>query len=171
LRRLASQTLVSDNGRTFVTAEFQNFLKINGISHKRTAPYHPATNGSAERFVQTFKQGLRKLNVTSGNLRTNLQKFLFHYKLTPHPELEKSPAEAMYGRKLRSRLDLTFPKKIEEKKTNKNILVTRIFKRGERVAVRDYLSKITKWRFGNKRRAAARRGRARVAFRTHGLSR
>jgi len=50
----------------------------------------------------------------------------------------------MYGRKLRSRLDLMFPKEIEEKETNKNVLVTRNFKGGERVAVRDYLSKITK---------------------------
>ncbi|XP_018397093.1 PREDICTED: uncharacterized protein K02A2.6-like, partial [Cyphomyrmex costatus] len=68
------ETLVSDNGRTFIAEEFQNFLKNNGIYHKRTAPYHPATNGLAERFVQTLKQALRKLNVTNGNIKTNLQK-------------------------------------------------------------------------------------------------
>ena len=30
----------------------------NGVQHVRRAPYHPATNGMAERFVQTFKQAL-----------------------------------------------------------------------------------------------------------------
>ncbi|XP_029176870.1 uncharacterized protein K02A2.6-like [Nylanderia fulva] len=80
----------------FAAEEFQDFLKNHGINHKRTAPYHPATNGLAERLVQTLKQTLRKLDVTNGNIKTNLQKFLFNYRLTPHPELNKSPAEAMY---------------------------------------------------------------------------
>lgn len=57
------QELVSDNGRTFISKEFQDFLKQNGIFHKCTAPYNPATNGLAERFIQTLKQGLQKLNV------------------------------------------------------------------------------------------------------------
>jgi len=120
------QTLVSDNGRTFIATEFQDFLKRNGIYHKRTAPYHPATNGLAERLVQTFKQTLRKLNITNGNIEANLQKFLFHYRLTPHPELNKSPAEAMYGRKLRSRLDLMFPEIKKKKNDRKHKCIEKI---------------------------------------------
>lgn len=41
-------TLVSDNGPQFTAQEFE---KSNGIRHQRGAPYHPATNGEAERFV------------------------------------------------------------------------------------------------------------------------
>ncbi|KYN07094.1 Uncharacterized protein K02A2.6 [Cyphomyrmex costatus] len=141
------QTVVTDNGRTF-TAEFQNFLKNNGINHKGTAPYHPAMNGLAERFVQTLKQALRKLDITNGNIKTNLQKFLFNYRLTPHPELNKSSAEAMFSRKIRSRLDLMFPK-INNEQRIENDKILKIFKRGERVAIREYLNKSTKWRFGN----------------------
>ncbi|XP_029172380.1 uncharacterized protein K02A2.6-like [Nylanderia fulva] len=55
--------LVTDNGRTFISQEFQNFIKANGIIHRLTAPYHPATNGAAERFVQILKQWLRKTNL------------------------------------------------------------------------------------------------------------
>lgn len=39
---------VTDNGRTFTSKEFINFLNKNGVTHKLTAPYHPATNGQAE---------------------------------------------------------------------------------------------------------------------------
>lgn len=143
------QVLVSDNGRTFIAAEFQVFLKKNGIYHKRTAPYHPATNGLAERFVQTFKQAMRKLSSNGGNIETNLQKFLFHYRLTPHSESNKSPAEVMYGRKLRSRLDLMFPKVNKESETLESPNDIREFEKGERVAVREYLDKNIKWRFGS----------------------
>ncbi|XP_011869174.1 PREDICTED: uncharacterized protein K02A2.6-like [Vollenhovia emeryi] len=143
------QTLVSDNGRTFVSTEFKKFLENNGIYHKCTAPYHPATNGLAERFVQTFKQALRKSNVTSSNIRTNLQKILFQYRLTPHPELNKSPAEAMYGRKIKSRLDLMLPLANKDRVTLENNKVIRNFGEGERVAVREYLDKKVKWRFGS----------------------
>ncbi|UYV67323.1 K02A2.6-like, partial [Cordylochernes scorpioides] len=41
--------VVSDNGRMFVGHEFQEFLMMNGIMHITSAPYHPQTNGQAER--------------------------------------------------------------------------------------------------------------------------
>lgn len=92
------QVLVSDNGRTFISKEFKLFLNQNRIVHKCTAPYNPATNGLAERFVQTLKQGLRKLSTTEKDVKVNVQKLLFHYRLSAHSELKKSPAELMFGR-------------------------------------------------------------------------
>ncbi|GFT57409.1 uncharacterized protein TNCV_2035341 [Trichonephila clavipes] len=52
-------TLVSDNGASFTSYEFQHFLKLNNIKHLTSAPYHPATNGQAERIVQLFKASLK----------------------------------------------------------------------------------------------------------------
>ena len=49
------EVLVTDNGPSFVSAEFEQFLK-NSIRHKTSPPYHPATNGLAERAVQTVKR-------------------------------------------------------------------------------------------------------------------
>ena len=56
--RLPEQ-IVSDNGPQFTSHEFELCMKANGIKHIKTSPYHPASNGEAERFVQTFKQAMR----------------------------------------------------------------------------------------------------------------
>lgn len=72
-----------------------------------TSPYHPASNGLAERAVQTLKSGLKKMR--DGNLETRLARFLFWYRTTPHATTGVSPAELMFGRRLRSPLDKLKP--------------------------------------------------------------
>ncbi|XP_062537710.1 uncharacterized protein K02A2.6-like [Armigeres subalbatus] len=74
------ETLVTDNGTQFTSEDFEAFCSNSGILHLKTPPYHPQSNGLAERFVDTFKRGLRK-----------------------------SPAELLLGRKLRTSLDLLKP--------------------------------------------------------------
>ncbi len=55
------QRVVTDNGPTFTSSEFQEFMSRNGIRLIHSAPYHPSTNGLAERAVQSFKQGINPL--------------------------------------------------------------------------------------------------------------
>jgi transposase InsO family protein len=78
------EVFVSDNGTQLCSKEFSDFLKSNGIKHKQTAPFNPATNGQAERFVQILKNALISLHPTSHDLELNLQKLLLHYRITPH---------------------------------------------------------------------------------------
>ncbi|KAL5484391.1 hypothetical protein EMCRGX_G020882 [Ephydatia muelleri] len=98
--------LVSDNGSAFSSSEFEEFVKRNGFRHIRVAPYHPASNGAAERAVQTLKEYLSK---TRGDLETRLSRFLFQYRLTPHTSTGSSPAELLFGRRPKSHLDFIHP--------------------------------------------------------------
>ena len=63
-------------------------------------------HGLVERAVQTFKQAMRKSNEP---LDIRLAKFLFTYRLTPHPATGVAPAELLLSRRPRSLLDLVKP--------------------------------------------------------------
>ena len=78
------QQLVSDNGPQFVASEFSEFLKANGVKHIRCNPYHPASNGLAERFVRSFKQALKASGATTRSVQQQLENFLLCYRTTPH---------------------------------------------------------------------------------------
>ena len=101
--------VVTDNGAQFTSQEFGEFLKLNGIQHYKSAPYHPATNGEAERYVQTFKQAMRAAKGDSGTLSTKLMRFLLSYRTTPNATTGVSPAELLFGRTLRTLLNLLRP--------------------------------------------------------------
>nr|KAG5696632.1 hypothetical protein BaRGS_034093 [Batillaria attramentaria] len=98
-------TLVSDNATTFVSEEFQSWCKERGITHLTGAPYHPATNGAAERLVQTFKQALRKSSLPP---KRALQEFLMQYRRMP-TSCGFSPSELLMSRQIRTRIDTLLP--------------------------------------------------------------
>ena len=101
------KVLVTDNGSQFTSAEFKMFTQSNGVHHSFSAPYHPASNGLAERAVQSFKEHMKRME--SGSLQEKLAKFLLWYRLTPHSTTGDSPAELLMGRRPRSKPDLLKP--------------------------------------------------------------
>lgn len=136
--------LVSDNGTCFTSAEFETFMKQNGICHVRSAPFHPSSNGLAERAVQTFKEGMKKMK--EGTIQTRLSRFLFGYRITPHITTGLSPAELMMSRRLRSALDLVVPdvktkvqqKQLKQKENHDTRSKQRSFASGDDVLIRNY---------------------------------
>lgn len=140
-------TQVSDNGRQFRSEEMQIFLKENGIQAKFTAPYHPSTNGQAERYVQTLKNKLKSMANEEGSLQDKLQRFLMMYRKTPNSTTGISPAEMMYKRIYRTRIDLVKrEREIRRNNGNDDLTVNKEFKRGDRVQIRGYDG--NKWKFG-----------------------
>ncbi len=139
------EVLVSDNGPQFTSEEFQKCLKANGVKHARSAPFHPATNGLAERMVQTVKRALR-CSKGSTSIQQRLDTFLLAYRNTPYASTKESPAMLFLHRRLRSRFDLLKPNvaSVVEKAQGKLCqrrqvhAKERTFAVGAKVLVRDY---------------------------------
>ena len=116
------EQLVSDNGPQFISNEFSQFMKLNGIKHSLVAPYHPRSNGQAERFVQTFKQYFKAEGTQ--NIKQNLARFLFSYRTTPNSTTGQTPAEIFLNRRPKTRLDLLRPdlgRRVESKQNNQKV--------------------------------------------------
>ena len=47
--------IISDNGPQFIAKDFKEFIRIMGMTHVRTSPYYPQSNGKIERFHKSFK--------------------------------------------------------------------------------------------------------------------
>jgi transposase InsO family protein len=47
--------LISDNGPQFIAKDFKEFIRITGMTHVRTSPYYPQSNGKIERYFKTIK--------------------------------------------------------------------------------------------------------------------
>ena len=159
LRQLFSQfgipeTVVSDNGPQFSSAYFQAFCKTNGIHHIRVTPYHPSSNGLAERAVKIVKLGLKKQ--TQGSLNDKLARVLLQYRYTPHTTTGMIPAELVMGRTLRSRLNFLIPnvehhihrKQDRQQFDHDKRSKSRNFFEGERVFVKNHNRSGDKWLSG-----------------------
>ena len=146
--------IVSDNGTAFTSSEFNDFMQKNGIRHIKSPPYHPASNGLAERAVQTFKDGLKKSS--KGDLETHLTRFLFQYRITPHSTTGITPAELLMGRRPKARLDLLKPNvdarvediQVKQKFKHDQHAKDRCFHVGENVFIRIHGTGGTTWRSG-----------------------
>ena len=48
--------IISDNGPQFIAKEFKEFIRICGMTHARTSPFYPQSNGKIERWHQSIKK-------------------------------------------------------------------------------------------------------------------
>jgi len=97
-------SITSDNGPQFTSEVFAEYLKDNDIVHHRTTPLWPQANGEVERQNRSLLQRIKIAQGEGKNWKEELLTYLFAYRTTPHSTLGISPAEALYGRKLRTKL-------------------------------------------------------------------
>ncbi|KII67125.1 Transposon Tf2-9 polyprotein [Thelohanellus kitauei] len=135
--------IVSDNGPQFISKTFSDYLQGEGIIHTRSPPYHPSTNGTAERFVQTLKGSIG--NCRGDKLRWQVSKFLKSYRNSEHCTTKRSPAELLIGRKIRTLFDNLKP---ATQLTRNESFTCRSLNIGDTVLVRFYRSTGGKWEQG-----------------------
>jgi putative transposase len=51
----ARPRIISDNGLQFIARDFKEFIRISGMTHVRTSPYYPQSNGKIERWHKSLK--------------------------------------------------------------------------------------------------------------------
>lgn len=57
-----SPRIISDNGPQFIAKDFKEFIKVSGMTHVRTSPYYPQSNGKLERYHRTIKGSCIRVN-------------------------------------------------------------------------------------------------------------
>ena len=48
--------IITDNGPQFISRDFKQFIRLMGLTHVRTSPYYPQSNGKLERWHGSLKQ-------------------------------------------------------------------------------------------------------------------
>ena len=51
----ARPRVISDNGPQFIARDFKEFIRLSGMTHVRTSPFYPQSNGKIERWHQSLK--------------------------------------------------------------------------------------------------------------------
>ena len=77
----AKPRIISDNGPQFISKDFKEFIRISGMTHVRTSPYYPQSNGKLERYHKTIKGTCirRKTPLTLNDAQRLVTDFVEHY--------------------------------------------------------------------------------------------
>ena len=95
-------TLVSDNGRQFVSEEFRDFMRDCDCEHVTSSPHYQQSNGKAENAVKIVKKLFAKAQ-EAGNSE---YRALLDWRNTPTEGIGSSPAERLFGRRCRTKLPI-----------------------------------------------------------------
>ena len=98
----AHPRIITDNGPQFIARDFHEFIRLSGMTHVRTSPYYPQSNGKIERWHGTLKQDCLRPHVPLSleEARRLVESFVEHYN---HIRLHSAigyvtPADKLAGR-------------------------------------------------------------------------
>ncbi len=98
----AKPRIISDNGPQFIARDFKEFIRISGMTHVRTSPYYPQSNGKLERWHQSIKRECIRPGtpLTQADARRLIQKYVDHYNTVRlHSAIGfVTPADMLAGR-------------------------------------------------------------------------
>jgi transposase InsO family protein len=94
--------LLSDNGSGYVSKAFRDYLRLVGIGHILSAPFHPQTNGKVERYQQSLKREVNQLPYgLPSELEQAIAAFVNYYNYRRYHKAlgDVAPADVLYGRR------------------------------------------------------------------------
>lgn len=98
----ARPRIISDNGPQFIAKDFKEFIRLSGMTHVRTSPYYPQSNGKLERFHKTLKgECIRpKTPLSLDDARRLVAEYVLHYNTVRlHSSIGfVAPADKLTGR-------------------------------------------------------------------------
>jgi putative transposase len=94
--------IISDNGPQFIAKDFKEFIRLCGMTHVKTSPYYPQSNGKKERWYQTLKRECirRDTPLSLEDARRIVEVYVEHYNRSRlHSALGYiAPADKLVGR-------------------------------------------------------------------------
>lgn len=94
--------LLSDNGSGYISRAFQDYLRLVGIRHILSAPFHPQTNGKVERYQQSLKKEVNQLPYEwPSELERAIAAFVEYYNYRRYHKAlgDVTPADVLFGRR------------------------------------------------------------------------
>ncbi|XP_064647487.1 uncharacterized protein K02A2.6-like [Lineus longissimus] len=98
------ELLKTDNGAQLISAEFESYLRENGIEHRTSTPLWPQANGEIEKQNRTMLKAMRIAHAEGKDWVKELNRLLLAYRTTPHSTTGVTPAKLMFGREIRSKV-------------------------------------------------------------------
>jgi putative transposase len=73
--------IISDNGPQFIAKDFKEFIRLCGMTHVKTSPYYPQSNGKIERWHRTIKGDCIRTEtpLTLEDARRIVARYVEHY--------------------------------------------------------------------------------------------
>ena len=81
------ESLTSDNGPQFISAEFKEYMEKQGIRHHRTTAKWPQASGQVERQNLSLLKRIQIAHAEKQDWKKDLTKYLTAYRSLPHPQL------------------------------------------------------------------------------------
>jgi len=106
----ATPRIISDNGPQFISKDFKEFIRISGMTHVKTSPYYPQSNGKLERYHKTIKSTCIRANtpLSLDDCQRLVTDFVDHYNnvrlhsaigyITPADKLQGQAETILAGR-------------------------------------------------------------------------
>ena len=102
----------SDQGRNFESSTIKHLCDLARVKKSHTTPYHPMSDGQAERFNHTLLDMLGTLDpAQKADWKKNVSVLTHSYNATRHESTGYTPFYLMYGRHPRLHVDLFFRRK------------------------------------------------------------